>query len=216
MFFYIAKIFANHFACGRRQLPLILQKRTANFIIFAGDKHGGAWKSNWRGAHTHTHTNNLYNIYQSIASLKDNSLLSPRLYISTLYAIGHLPPSLPVISFCIQPAIWCGVPIAVMPRALSLKTIKIHIVCMVLVRRRCMFYYCMFVSSPVGAAFVCCAGWSVLCGAHTFPDTVVVKLKSVENIFLFSYTQVSCRLCALLCCLQQRRRCYSSVCRRFR
>lgn len=46
---------------------------------------------------------------------------------------------------------------------------------------------------------LCCAGWSVLCGAHTFPDTVVVKLKSVENIFLFFiYTSVVSSLCAVV------------------
>lgn len=53
MFFYIAKIFANHFACGRRQLPLILQKKELQTSLYLQGTNMVGLGNVIGGAHTH-------------------------------------------------------------------------------------------------------------------------------------------------------------------
>lgn len=119
----------------------------------------------------------------------------PTLYLPCMLSDTSL---LPCLSYLFVFSLQSGVvecQLQSCPRALSLKTIKIHILYVwCLVRRRCMFYYCMFVSSPVDAAFVCwleCVVWCTY-----IPDTVVVKLKSVKNIYFFFHIH-KCRVFVL-------------------
>lgn len=93
MFFYIAKIFANHFACGRRQLPFILQKKELQTSLYLQGTNMVGLGKVIGGAHTHTHTNNIQYLSVNCVFERQLPLVPPTLYI---YPVCYrTPPSFP-------------------------------------------------------------------------------------------------------------------------